>query len=542
MMMIRKNYSILNWDKFTENMHPLLKEWLNKELKILKSLSNDILESGYGTSRVLKILAKSSNKVVGIDKKGGMVKTAKLFAITTVVIFLFFPYISFASEGSADIQQHDIASTLLWIAIILIIAKISSLVERIGQPAVLGELVVGVILGNLTLVGLHIFEPIKNDSIIAFLAELGVIILLFQIGLESNLEKMKKVGLQAFLVACVGVITPFILGTYIVGPWLLPNLSFNAYLFLGATLTATSVGITARVFQDLKKLHIPEAQIVLSAAVIDDVFGLIILAIVSAIVTVGSISIGVISWITAKAIIFLIGAIILGQLLSPLISKSLSKIHTGVGMKFAMAICFCLSFSFLAKEVGLAPIVGAFAAGLILDPVHFIYFKDHKIVRDVKQVINDFDPNLKQKILSVITPHAHRHVEDLIEPIGLFLIPIFFVLTGMNVKLETMFNLPILLIALGITMTAIVGKVVSGLAAGKVNKSLVGFGMVPRGEVGLIFAMMGKSLNVISDQLFSAIVIMVILTTLCTPPILAILLKRHKERINFIICKLSEKN
>lgn len=445
-------------------------------------------------------------------------------------ILLFLPSLVLGLEEETSAKTHDISLTLLWIAVVLVAAKISSLVTRLGQPSVLGELVIGVVLGNLTLLGLHIFEPIKSDSIITFLTELGVIILLFQIGLESNIEKMKKVGVRAFLVACVGVIVPFILGTYIVGPWLLPNLDFNAYLFIGATLTATSVGITARVFQDLKKLHIPEAQIVLGAAVIDDVLGLIILAIVSAIVTLGGVGLGVIGWITAKAILFLVGSILLGQFLAPKIGKWLSKIHAGVGMKFTLAICFCLIFAYLAKQVGLAPIVGAFAAGLILDPVHFKYFKDPKIVEDLKSTASTFDKKVREKIISVILPHAHRHVEDLIAPIGLFLVPIFFVVTGMNVELKTMFNLPILLVALGITAAAIIGKIVSGLVAGKVDKYIVGFGMIPRGEVGLIFAMMGKSLNVISNQVFSAIVIMVILTTLLTPPILTFFLKRYKNK------------
>lgn len=455
-------------------------------------------------------------------------KSNLLPALTIILLGLFLPSFAAASENNSGIEIHDISLTLLWIAVILIAAKISSLVERFGQPSVLGELIIGVILGNLTLIELHIFEPIKSNSIVAFLSELGVIILLFQIGLESNIDKMKKVGFSAFLVACVGVIVPFVLGTYIVGPWLLPDLSFNAYLFLGATLTATSVGITARVFQDLKKLHIPEAQVVLGAAVIDDILGLIILAVVSAIVTLGSVSLGMIGWITAKAILFLIGSIILGQFFAPKISKFFSKIHEGVGMKFTFAFCFCLIFAYISKKVGLAPIVGAFAAGLILDPVHFKYFKDHKIVYDIKNAMVNFDQETKRKLLMAIEPHSHRHVEDLIAPIGLFLVPIFFVVTGMNVKLESMFNLPILLVALGITIVAFISKIISGIAAGKVNKWLVGFGMIPRGEVGLIFAMMGKSLNVISDKVFSSIVIMIILTTLLTPPMLTFLLKRHK--------------
>ncbi len=454
----------------------------------------------------------------------------KLLPLLLVLAAVAVPMVQASTEEG---DTHDFATTFLWIAIILVAAKLSSLVERIGQPSVLGELVIGVILGNLVLLGLHIFEPIKTDPIIAFLAELGVVILLFQIGLESNIQKMKQTGLRAFLVACVGVIVPFVLGTYVVGPLLLPGLSFNAYLFLGATLTATSVGITARVFRDLNKLQTSEAQIVLGAAVLDDVLGLIILAVVSAIVTLGAVSFGMIAWITAKAILFLVGAIVLGQLLAPLLGKLFAKIHTGVGMKLTLAISFGLTIAFLAQKIGLAPIVGAFAAGLVLDPVHFQYFKDPKVVSDVKESVKDAPQEIQKKIHEAVEPHAHRHIEDLIEPIGFFLVPIFFVVTGINVKLETLFNLPILLVALGITVAAFIGKIVSGLVAGKVNKSIVGFGMIPRGEVGLIFAMIGKSLGVVSDEIFSAIVIMVILTTLLTPPILTFLLKRQdKHNIN----------
>ncbi|MFH2136556.1 MAG: cation:proton antiporter [Patescibacteria group bacterium] len=462
---------------------------------------------------------------VNLKTKSFYHKLAPFFLLLALVVS---PVVQASTEEGGT---HDFATTFLWIAVILVAAKLSSLVERLGQPSVLGELVIGVILGNLVLLGLHIFEPIKTDLTIAFLAELGVVILLFQIGLESNIQKMRQVGLRAFLVAIIGVVVPFILGTYVVGPLLLPGLSFNAYLFLGATLTATSVGITARVFRDLNKLQTSEAQIVLGAAVLDDVLGLIILAVVSAIVTIGAVSFGMIAWITAKAILFLVGAIVLGQIFAPYLGKIFAKIHTGVGMKLTLAISFGLTLAYLAQKIGLAPIVGAFAAGLVLDPVHFRYFKDPKVVSDVKEIIKDAPQEIQQKVNEAVEPHAHRHIEDLIEPIGFFLVPIFFVVTGINVKLETLFNLPILLVALGITVAAFIGKIVSGLVAGKVNKSIVGFGMIPRGEVGLIFAMIGKSLGVVSDEIFSAIVIMVILTTLLTPPILTFLLKRQDKKI-----------
>ncbi|MDD4627819.1 MAG: cation:proton antiporter [Candidatus Peribacteraceae bacterium] len=433
---------------------------------------------------------------------------------------------AFASEG-AEAGAHSYASTFLWIAVLLIAAKIASLVERVGQASVLGELVMGVILGNLVLLNIHIFEPVKENDTIAFLAELGVVILLFQIGLESNIQKMGKVGIPAFLVAMVGVIVPFVTGTWLVGPWLLPGLPMPAYLFLGAALTATSVGITARVFKDLGKLQTPEAQIVLGAAVIDDVLGLIILAIVSAIATTGNVSMAQIGIITGKALAFLVGAIVIGHFSAHPLGKAFSKIHTGVGMKFTLAISFCLIFAAAAQWVGLAPIVGAFAAGLVLDPVHFRYFKDPKVISDVKELVGSSDQLLQERVHAVIEPHAHRHIEDLIEPVGHLLVPLFFIMTGMGVKLETMFNGPILLTALGITVIAFAGKIVAGAAAGKgKRKWLVGWGMVPRGEVGLIFATIGKGLGVVSDEMFSVIVIVIIMTTLLTPPVLSALLRR----------------
>lgn len=432
----------------------------------------------------------------------------------------------YASEGAAE-AGHGLGSELLWIAIVLVAAKVSGLVERFGQPSVLGELVVGVILGNLVLVNIDVFRPLTEDVILRFLAELGVIVLLFQTGLESNLAQMRRVGARALMVAVVGVVVPFTLGVYIVGPLLVPNLTTNGHLFLGAALTATSVGITARVFRDLGKLHIPEAQIVLGAAVIDDVIGLIILAVVSAIATAGTVSLATVLVILAKAVLFLVGAIALGQLLAPRIGRLFSAISTGAGMKLTLALSFALLFAYVAGVIGLAPIVGAFAAGLVLDAVHFRHFERPSVLVDVLQSVEHADPKTKERVSGIVEHHSHRHVEELIEPIGHFLVPIFFVLTGMTVNLEALFDLPVLLVALAITGVAVFGKVVAGLAAGPVNKSLVGWGMVPRGEVGLIFATIGRSVGVLPDEEFSVIVIMVILTTLLTPPILTYLLKRH---------------
>ncbi len=452
----------------------------------------------------------------------------RLATLVAVGVFLLSAPAVWASEATGA-EHVDIAQVLFWIAIILMAGKIAGLVERWRQPAVLGELVIGVILGNLHLAGINVLEPITENGIIQFLAELGVIILLFQIGLESNIQKMRQVGMRALAVAMVGVVVPFVLGTYVIGPLLLPGLSANAYLFLGATLTATSVGITARVFKDLRRLQTAEAQIVLGAAVIDDVLGLIILAVVSAIATSGNVSVAEIGLITGKAFAFLAGAIAIGSLLAPRLGRFFSRVSSSAGMKLTLALSFGLTVAALAQVIGLAPIVGAFAAGLILDPVHFQYFDDPHFVRDVTQATNGAPADVQARVQDTLRTHAHRHIEELIEPIGHFLVPIFFVLTGMNVELRVLANPRILLVALGITAVAFAGKIVAGAVAGKVNKWQVGWGMVPRGEVGLIFATIGKQLGVVNDEVFSVIVIVVILTTLLTPPVLAALLRKSES-------------
>lgn len=446
---------------------------------------------------------------------------------------LLAPAISFAAEQGekAEGGHGSIALVFGVMAILLILSKLGSLVTRLGQPAVLGEILVGVILGNLALIGFGFFRELEHNQIIAFLAEFGVVILLFQIGLESNIKEIKSVGVKSLVVAIIGVVAPFVLGTYLIGPYIFPGLEQIAYLFIGASLTATSVGITGRVFKDFNKLHIKEAKVVLGAAIIDDVLGLLILAVITAIATVGSIGTLDIVIITAKAFGFLFGGIIVGSYIAKNLGKILLKIHTGIGMKLSLALSIGLFFSYLASLVGLAPIIGAFVAGLLLDNVHFKGFKSYRLVRDIKKWMDSREANgINKDLNEILEKHSHKHVEDLIENIAFVFVPLFFVYTGLQVKLETFFNPKILLIALLVTVIAVIGKVISGIfLPKKYNKWIVGFAMVPRGEVGLIFGNIGKSLGVISDEVFSVIIVMVILTTLIAPPVLSGFLKKYKE-------------
>ena len=422
-----------------------------------------------------------------------------------------------------------VGENLLWLAIILMAARLfASLTLRLGFPAVLGELLLGVVLGNLALVGIHYFDRIAADPIIAFMAELGVIILLLQIGLETRLDDLAKVGVRAFLVGAVGIAVPFALGTYVAGPLLLPGLSEHAYLFLGATLSATSVGITGRVFRDLGRLKMPEAQVVLGAAVIDDVLGLVILAVVSSLVQAGSVSLGEVGRIVLEAIGFLGGAILLGRIAARHLPPLLARLDSGPSMLFALVLATGLFFAWMAHAIGLAPIIGAFAAGLLFEPIYLARFDSPAVVREIEPLLPDAEkPGLTDRIRDVLRRHARHQHEHMVEPIGYFFVPVFFVLTGMQVDLKSLADPAVLMTALGVTVAAVAGKIVAGFAAGRAgNPWIVGWGMVPRGEVGLIFAMVGRQLGVMSEQMFSVIVVMVILTTLLTPPILTALLRR----------------
>ena len=412
-------------------------------------------------------------------------------------------------EGGA----HHFGIIFAMFALVLIAGKVGNFVEKYGQPAVIGELLAGVALSAAGYFGWGFIGDIATNEIISYLAQFGALLLLFSIGLESNIKEMQKVGVRALMVALIGVVTPFVLGAFVLGPIFFGDASSNARLFLGASLVATSVGITASVFRSLKLTKSRAAQTVLGAAVIDDVLGLIVLAIVSALATGGELTAGLVFTLAAKSFGFLIGAIVLGSLFAKPISKAFSAIHTGIGMKLTLAVGFALVFGYLAEVFGLEPIIGAFAAGLLLDAVHFESFSDPEIIEDIKHLESD------ETVASVIKKHRHAHVEDLINSIGLVFIPVFFVYTGLQIDFGSLLNLNLYVIAIAISIVAIAAKFVAGFAASgsKNEKMLVGFSMVPRGEVGLIFAATGSALGVLDSELFSTIVLVVIITTFISP-------------------------
>ena len=401
------------------------------------------------------------------------------------------------SKEQADTIVHGhedpLAPILLSIVIILAAAKIGGgIFEKIGQPAVLGELVLGIIIGNLAyFTGWEFFAPLRNHTFVDLLARFGVIILLFDIGLQTDIRDMIKVGFSSFLVALGGVLAPFILG-YFTCRYFFPDAGASVHLFVGSTLCATSVGIPARVLKDLGKLQTTEAKIILGAAVLDDIIVLFILAIVTDVVITGSVNPFHIARTSIFSLLFLSGAIFMGLKLAPILGYYTTHMKVE-GWKLAMAIIFCLLLSYIANLIGLATIVGAFAAGLILREVRF---------KDLKG--------------------GEHGMHEILRPAFFVFVPVFFLLIGMQIKLELFLDMHVLIVSLAITLAAIIGKQLCGFGALEkgLNRISIGIAMIPRAEVTLIFAGIGKSIGVISDTIFSALIIMVIITTLITPPAL----------------------
>lgn len=415
------------------------------------------------------------------------------------VIILFFIFL-FCSSSAGN---KDFSEVLLGLSVILVAAKIGGhFAAKLSQPEVLGELIAGVFLGNLILFGFNGLAFLTQNEIILGLSEIGIILLLFEVGLETSVSEMKQVGLSSFLVAVLGVIAPFFLGTWC-SMFFAPNADPMVHYFVGATLTATSVGITARVLKDLNKISSSEGKIILGAAVIDDVLGLLILAVVTAVIETksegGELNIANILQHAGIAIGFLLVAIIAGRYVVSAAFQLASKLKSK-NLLLVIAASSCFLLSYLASLVGLAPIVGAFTAGLILEPVHY-----------------------KGKGLS----EQEQEVNEVIAPLVGLLVPVFFVIMGAKVDLAVFANTSILAFASALCVAAIVGKQLCslGVVTKGVDRAAVGLGMIPRGEVGLIFAGIGTTLKLhnqvlIDSATFAAVVIMVMVTTMATPPLI----------------------
>ncbi len=434
-----------------------------------------------------------------------------------------------ASEASeAQTGPIILAGVLLSLVVIYLSSKlIGEFCARINLPPVLGELIGGVIVG-VSALNLLVFPeggsngtdafiikflestaglspelaPSVADAIseiISVLSEIGVIILLFEIGLESDLAELIRVGPQAAVVAVVGVAVPFAAGT--AGLIALFGVPTVPAIFAGAALTATSIGITAKVLAEIQQLSSKEGQIIIGAAVLDDILGIIVLAVVASLAKTGEIQISNIVYLIVGAAVFLIGSILLGRFLSPYFVALVDRMQTR-GQLLITSLIFVFVLSYIGAVIQLEAILGAFAAGLVLAETE------------------------KQKEL-----------EEQVLPIADMLVPIFFVVVGAKTDVSVLNpfdpnNREGLIMATFLVVVAILGKTVTGLTVfGQpgINRLAIGVGMVPRGEVGLVFAGVGSSLEILSKPLEAAIIVMVILTTFLAPPLLRLVFQKPTE-------------
>ena len=422
-----------------------------------------------------------------------------------VLTLIFFSSTAWAASDTL------LEPVLLGLVAILASAKIGAyLASRLGQSVVLGELLSGIFLGNLVAFGFNGLEFLRTSEIFQVLAGLGAVLMLFEVGLESDLRTMLKAGKHALMVAVVGIVLPCIFG-FLVSKAVAPSQPFEMHLFMGAVLSATSIGITAKVLKDLGQIKSNEGRVILGAAVIDDVLALILLAAVSGMVT----QLGIkgpegditrsfdyfgLFIVTLKAFGFLGITLFLGVRVAPMFFRFGARLK-GEGALFILSMLLCFGLAWAASLFGLAPIIGAFAAGLLIDGTGFERFFNYD-------------------------PHQQK-LESALFPLSKLMCPIFFVMMGFQVDLRMLSGPEVWFFGIALTLAAILGKVLSAfvLSAKDFNRWAVGFGMVPRGEVGLIFASVGLGLKVsgeplISASSYAAIVFMVIFTTVAAPPLL----------------------
>ncbi len=381
----------------------------------------------------------------------------------------------------------------LAIALILAVAKVAGdVATRLGQPSVLGELLAGIVLGS---VPLSFFEGLRTDASLDMLGRLGVLVLLFEVGLESTIRDVLGVGVASMRVATLGTVGTLLAG-WAAAAVAMPGAGTLVHLFMASSITATSIGITARVVKDAGAARTREAHLILSAAVLDDILGLIALAIVTATVTRsangGTLTPGAIAWLVAKAVGFLALGLVVGVKLSPLLFRLTARLRT-TGALLATGLSFCFVFAWAANALGLAPIVGAFTAGLILDDSHSARFVER----------------------------GEASLASRIEPISSWLVPIFFVLMGMRADFGAVLRPRTLGLVVLLVVAAVVGKLACALGAPRgTNRLAIAFGMIPRGEVSLVFASLGLSMGLLDAGQYSALVTVVVVTALVTPALL----------------------
>ncbi len=399
-----------------------------------------------------------------------------------------------------------IQNFFLQLVIILFLARfLGEVAARFNIPSVIGELFAGILMGP------SILNLISPTETIKLLAEIGIILLLFEVGLETNISRLAKTGTKPFIVAIGGVLLPFLFGFFV--SYQIFQLNLLVSLFIASTLTATSIGITIRILIDLKKRTSDEAQIVLGAAVIDDIIGIIFLSMLYEFAREDGISLLNVGKVIIFIFLFLIFAPVAVKLISSLI-KYYEERSEIPGLLPTMVVSLILLFAWLAHQVGAPALLGGFAAGLALSRQFF----------------------LPRRILVQTNGGFLHKIEGQMKPIVHLFTPIFFVTVGLSLNLREISwgSSFIWFLSLSILIAAILGKLLSGFLLFKESRWIkwaVGIAMIPRGEVGLIFAEVGRSNKIFDHDVYAAMIIVITITTVVTPFVMRFFYNYQEEYI-----------
>lgn len=442
-----------------------------------------------------------------------------------ILLNIFLLNNAYAVNSHAALPEKD--KILLGLGVIILASILSIITIKIKQPVVLGQIIAGTLMGILAHFNIGIFPELPKNHILEFLAELGSIFLLFEIGLESNLNEIQKAGKNSIIVAITGAFIPFILGYFVVTPLVSHNHSSSLALFMGSILAVTSTGISVSVFKSLGIIRDKPGQIIIAASVIDDVIGLILLSITIEFIKSGHIDTAATFNTIKDMILFFIISLLFGfTILSKIIRTIVKNITHRKDLLILTLISYCVFMAYFASIMGLASIIGAFLAGLLVEEDFYQNFNGMYL--NTKAI-----PNVNLG-MPVIEKGNHNQLVNLVEPIGKILTPIFFIFAGLQVDIIASLNYETIKLTLIITIFAILGKSLAGIfLPNNINKWLIGFGMVPRGEIGIIFAITGLELNLINKNMFAAILLMIIATSIITPIALNKIYNstkpRHKE-------------
>jgi len=451
---------------------------------------------------------------------------------------IFFAHYLFASTSGndlshviiADIHHNQHVSNInpvifLWLVVFISLSRGLSIVKKIGLPLVVGEILSGLILGDLNHFGIHIFNEAENDLSIQFMAELGAIILMFDIGLESKLSDLKKNFKTGFAVAVSGSILTFSSG-FLISKYLTENPTTLSNMLFGIIIAATATGISAKTFKDMKIIHSKEVKVVLVASILDELLSILGFGIISSLIITHSVSLLNLSVSMAQVLGFFVFAAVFGQWITPLMTKWSIKIHAGINMKIGVLLVICFLFSWIAYISGLATVIGAFIAGLMLDKIYFESFSKSNFIVKLRHIaLNLSDTATKQKLNELIEKQEERTLEELIKPLSHLFVPVFFIYIGLMLKVDTLLHVDTLLLVAFILILSFIGRLISGFfirPSRKLNSLVIGLGMTPIGEAGLIFAMFGKNMGIISENSLAAIVASVVIAAVITPILIKI--------------------